>query len=92
MAPAQKKGCYIATAIYGSYDCPEVWTLRRFRDDCLERKAAGRWLVRVYYRVSPWLVEHLGHINGIGRLCRSGLDRFVNCLNRRGYKDTPYQD
>ena len=24
--------CYVATAVYGSYDCPEVWTLRRFRD------------------------------------------------------------
>ena len=22
-------GCYVATAVYGSYDCPEVWTLRR---------------------------------------------------------------
>lgn len=22
------EGCYIATAVYGSYDCPEVWTLR----------------------------------------------------------------
>ncbi|AZA83149.1 hypothetical protein C1637_19580 [Chryseobacterium lactis] len=24
--------CYIATAVYGSYDCSEVWILRRFRD------------------------------------------------------------
>ena len=25
-----KGGCYIATAVYGSYDCPQVWTLQRF--------------------------------------------------------------
>ena len=25
------RGCYIATAVYGSYDCPQVWTLRRYR-------------------------------------------------------------
>jgi len=25
-------GCYIATSVYGSYDCPQVWTLRRYRD------------------------------------------------------------
>lgn len=25
-------GCYIATSVYGSYDCPEVWNLRCFRD------------------------------------------------------------
>ncbi len=31
----KKNGCYIATCVYGSYDCPEVWTLRRFRDDVL---------------------------------------------------------
>ena len=27
-------GCYVATAVYGSYDCPEVWVLRRYRDFC----------------------------------------------------------
>ena len=30
-------GCYVATAVYGSYDCPEIWTLRRFRDKVLAR-------------------------------------------------------
>ncbi len=30
------KGCYIATCVYGSYDCPQVWTLRRFRDYTLD--------------------------------------------------------
>ena len=33
-----KKGCYIATSIYGSYDCLEVWTLRRYRDYKLSKK------------------------------------------------------
>ena len=27
-----ENGCYIATCVYGSYDCPQVLTLRRFRD------------------------------------------------------------
>jgi len=30
-------GCYIATAVYGSYNCPEVWTLRRYRDIKLKK-------------------------------------------------------
>lgn len=27
-----EEGCYVATCVYGSYDCPQVWTLRRYRD------------------------------------------------------------
>ena len=37
-----KAGCYVATSVYGSYDCPEVWTLRRFRDEVL----ADTWDLR----------------------------------------------
>lgn len=37
-----KRGCYVATAVYGSYDCPEVWTLRRFRDERLAQTWNGR--------------------------------------------------
>ena len=29
----KKQGCYIATCVYGSYDCPQVWILRRYRDE-----------------------------------------------------------
>ena len=28
-------GCYIATCVYGSYNCPSVYVLRRFRDNFL---------------------------------------------------------
>lgn len=91
-APVQKKGCYIATAVYGSYDCPEVWTLRRFRDNCLEKGVCGRLLVRVYYRISPWLVEHLGRFNSVRTVCRRMLDGLVCRLNGRGFDNTPYND
>ena len=32
----KKNGCYIATCVYENYDCPQVWTLRRFRDETLK--------------------------------------------------------
>lgn len=35
-SPSSNNGCYIATCVYGSYDCPQVWILRRFRDDILD--------------------------------------------------------
>ena len=39
-------GCYIATCVYGSYDCPEVWTLRRYRDYTLDLTWYGRTFIR----------------------------------------------
>ena len=50
-------GCYVATCVYGSYDCPEVWTLRRFRDNTLEKSIFGRAFIKMYYAISPTIVK-----------------------------------
>ena len=50
-------GCYIATAVYGSYDCPEVWVLRRYRDFVLAKSGPGCVFIRFYYALSPVLVK-----------------------------------
>ncbi|MGM9795661.1 MAG: TFIIB-type zinc finger domain-containing protein [Candidatus Aphodosoma sp.] len=39
--------CYIATCVYGSYNCPEVWTLRRFRDNTLYKTWYGRTFIKI---------------------------------------------
>lgn len=85
-------GCYVATAVYGSYDCPEVWTLRRFRDQRLSESALGRCFIRMYYAVSPALVKWFGEKAWFNRIFRSRLDRMVNKLQKEGYEDTPYSD
>ena len=85
-------GCYIATAVYGSYDCPEVWTLRRFRDEYLKGSVFGRLFVRFYYATSPGLVRRVGGSDFFRIPVKKVLDQLVNHLKNKGYQDTPYDD
>lgn len=84
-ASKKKEGCYIATAVYGSYDAPEVRTLRRFRDETLKKSAAGRLFIRVYYRFSPPIAQRLKHATKVNRLVRRMLDGFVGKLNGKKF-------
>ena len=88
----QLGGCYVATAVYGSYDCPQVWTLRRYRDYSLAKTWYGRAFIHAYYAVSPFIVKWFGKTEWFKRLWRGPLDRMVRCLNTEGYKNTPYED
>lgn len=88
----EKRGCYIATCVYGSYDCPSVWTLRRFRDQTLQKNRLGRVFIKVYYAVSPQLVEWFGDNEQFKRFWKGTLDVLVKKLHSRGFKDTPYDD
>lgn len=85
-------GCYIATCVYGSYDCPPVWTLRRFRDFYLARTWYGRAFVRLYYRISPTLVKWFGCKQWFKALFSPFLARLVSKLQQQGYECTQYND
>ena len=85
-------GCYVATAVYGSYDCPEVWTLRRFRDYTLAETWYGRAFIYTYYAISPTLVKWFGKTKWFKNLWKPTLDRMVEKLNTKGVEDTPYND
>ena len=85
-------GCYIATCVYGSYDCPEVWTLRRFRDNTLASTWYGRAFIRTYYTISPTLVRWFGHTSIFQRFWKRYLNKLVSSLQENGVEDTPYQD
>lgn len=88
----EQSGCYVATAVYGSYDCPEVWTLRRYRDYTLAETWYGRAFIHTYYAISPTLVKWFGNTNWFKKMWKGKLDRMVADLNAKGVEDTPYND
>lgn len=85
-------GCYVATCVYGSYDCPQVWTLRRYRDYKLARTWYGRAFIKIYYTISPHIVKIFGNYGWFKMIWRTKLDKMVDKLKRKGFKDTAYQD
>lgn len=85
-------GCYIATAVYGSYDCPEVWILRRYRDFYLMNNSFGRMFVKLYYKVSPTLVKMFGNTKIFNYVFKAFLDKKIELLKEKGYSDNRYND
>ncbi len=88
----KKSGCYVATCVYGSYDCPEVWTLRRYRDYTLAETWYGRAFIHIYYAISPTLVKWFGETKWFKNFFKPKLDKMVDKLNANGVEDTPYND
>ena len=88
----RRSGCYVATAVYGSYDCPQVWTLRRYRDNELAKTWYGRAFIRTYYAISPTIVKWFGETEWFKNMWRGKLDKMVDNLNANGVDNTPYND
>jgi len=69
-----RRGCYIATACYGSYDCTQVLTFRNFRDEYLSQTFAGRIFIKTYYALSPSFAKWLENRHRINTFIR---ERFL---------------
>ena len=92
MMKSSKKACYVATAVYGSYDCPQVWTLRRYRDYQLASTWYGRAFIHIYYAISPTIVKWFGDTQWFKDMWKGKLDKMVGSLQLKGYESTPYDD
>lgn len=88
----KSKSCYIATYVYGSYDCPQVWTLRRFRDIVLAKTWYGRMFILIYYTFSPKLIEIFKDTEWFKKLWIHPLNKIVKRLNQKGFSNTRYED
>ena len=71
--------CFVATAVYGNRNAPQVSTLREFRDSILMRSGLGRAFVDFYYsgagrKTADFVREHLPSTIPV---LRRGLDALV---------------
>lgn len=73
-------GCYVATAVYGSYNCPQVMALRCYRDNVLALTWYGRAFIQFYYAVSPTIVKCSSKTEWFNYIFRNLLDNFVSKL------------
>lgn len=77
--PQNKSGCFIATACYDDYNAPEVWLLRQYRDERLNKSLTGRLFIKLYYAVSPGIARQLNKLPKTKLFIRHQLlNRLVN--------------
>lgn len=74
---ANNEDCFVATAVYGDVDHPDVRQLRRFRDETLRHSGWGRAFITWYYRHGPGLANRLEKHRRLKRAVRWALRRAV---------------
>jgi len=89
---SNSSGCYVATCIYGSYDCPEVCALRRYRDNKLSNSYLGRCFIQSYYAISPKIVKLFGNKKWFNNFWKPILNKFVRKLLNSGIDNSHYSD
>jgi len=77
--------CFVATAVYGGADFPQVQVLRDFRDGVLKKSFAGHAFVDFYYsgvgRFAANLIKQ--HLPSTIPVIRMGLDILVSTYSSR---------
>ncbi len=75
--PPRSRGCFIATAAYGSSIAKEVIVLRNFRDNVLLQTSVVRTFVSSYYEISPPLANYIGEHEVLRTTMRLSLTPLV---------------
>lgn len=82
--PTSSSKCFVATAIYGA-DSPKTHILRAWRDQVFLPTVMGRWLVVLYYSVSPHVVPLLAR----SLLLRNTIERTLDYIVQRVGREDP---
>jgi len=77
--------CFVATAVYGNPEAPQVNALRAFRDDVLNQNPLGRLLTYFYYsgagrRTAKFISQNVPSSIPV---IKSGLDLLVEQYSKR---------
>ncbi len=54
-----RRGCFIATAVYGDPNSEKIDNLRTFRDQVLLQRRAGKLFTDIYYKISPPIAKKI---------------------------------
>lgn len=75
--------CFVATAVYGDANAPQVQVLRTWRDSEILPTRWGKGFVYFYYWIGPYGAWAIRHFPILGRPTRWLLDRIANGIERR---------
>lgn len=77
-------GCFVATAVYGDGEHPDVAALRWYRAHVLSQSAAGRAFCRFYYRhAGPWAARRVARRPRLRGAVLATLARLAALIRRR---------
>lgn len=82
-APEERRGCFIATAAFGTPMTKEIDVLRDFRDKGLKSTYFGRHVVLFYYRISPPIAETISRSEMMRATIRCVLHPIIEVLKRK---------
>lgn len=81
--PSGSDNCYIATLVYEDIRHPRIDLLRNYRDKTLKKYVLGRMFVKIYYSISPMLVEFLRPYSLPQKIVRKILNGLTNKMMKK---------
>ncbi|MGB2842822.1 MAG: CFI-box-CTERM domain-containing protein [Halobacteriota archaeon] len=90
---AGESGCFISTALYQASKDPskELFLLRSFRDNVMNKNKMGRILVRYYYKIAPPIADYLCNARLMGHIIKAlFIDSSVRLIEKRNKIEQKY--
>lgn len=81
--PSGSDNCYIATLVYEDIRHPRIDLLRNYRDTALKENVLGRMFIKIYYSISPKLVEFLRPYPLPQKIIRKILNGLTNKMMKK---------